>query len=208
MPDKGRTIRESFEAHNIILFVLVFILFLTLVSTVHAHKIYLFAWVEGDTVYTESYFSGKKKVRGGMIKVFDTSGKELLNGKTDEKGEFSFKIPTKKKGLRIVLVDTVGHKAEYMLKDDELQNVAEIETKKTVENKERKISSPSVAHVEVEQIRMVVEETLDSRLKPILRTLAKIQEERGPGLTEIIGGIGYIFGIMGLVLYFKSRKKR
>jgi nickel transport protein len=37
--------------------------------------------------------------------------------------------------------------------------------------------------------------------------LATIQEERGPGLTEIIGGIGYIFGVMGLILYLKGRKK-
>jgi nickel transport protein len=28
----------------------------------------------------------------------------------------------------------------------------------------------------------------------------------GPSITEIIGGIGYIFGLFGLVMYFKSRK--
>ena len=59
-----------------------------------------------------------------------------------------------------------------------------------------------------EQISMVVEKALDSRLKPIIKTLAKIQEERGPGFTEIIGGVGYIFGLMGLILYFKSRRKQ
>ncbi len=30
----------------------------------------------------------------------------------------------------------------------------------------------------------------------------------GPGLTEIIGGIGYIFGLVGMAMYFTSRKKR
>jgi nickel transport protein len=59
----------------------------------------------------------------------------------------------------------------------------------------------------MEQIRIVVEKTIDSRLKPIVKTLAKIQEERSPGFTEIIGGVGYIFGLMGLILYFKGRKK-
>jgi len=58
----------------------------------------------------------------------------------------------------------------------------------------------------VDQLRKVVEQTLDSRLRPIARSIAKMQEERGPGFTEIVGGIGYIFGIMGLLLYFRSRK--
>jgi len=31
----------------------------------------------------------------------------------------------------------------------------------------------------------------------------------GPGLTEIIGGIGYIFGLVGVAMYFyKPQKKK
>ena len=62
---------------------LVFLLFLALASTAFGHKVYLFAWVEGDTVYTESYSSGKKKVRGGLVKVFDPSGRKLLEGELE-----------------------------------------------------------------------------------------------------------------------------
>ena len=37
--------------------------------------------------------------------------------------------------------------------------------------------------------------------------LVKLQESSGkPGFTEIIGGIGYIIGILGIVAYFKARK--
>jgi nickel transport protein len=189
---------------RVIPFALVFVLFLALASTTFGHKVYLFAWIEGDTVYTESYLSGKKKVRGGLVKVFDPSGRKLLEGKTDEKGKFSFKIP-KNTDLRIVLEATMGHKAEFLLKADDVSGIEKSQA--TTSDRKSEVPSSSVVKVDIEQVKLLMEETLDSRLRPILRTLATIQEERGPGLTEIIGGIGYIFGVMGLILYLRGRKK-
>ena len=42
-----------------------------------------------------------------------------------------------------------------------------------------------------------------------MRILVKLQEQsEKPGLTEIIGGIGYIIGIMGIIGYLKGRAAR
>jgi len=200
--------RSAFRLFNdlwIIIFSIVFASLSLLTPHVFAHKVYLFAWVEDDTVFTESYFGSKNRVKGGLIKVFDPSGKKLLEGKTNQKGEFSFKIP-KKVDLLIVLEATMGHGAEYILKTGELPEAAS-GSDLAIGKEESQSPLPSSGHVDVEQIRVVVEKALDARLRPIVRTLAIIQEERGPGLTEILGGLGYILGIMGLILYFKSREK-
>ena len=176
--------------------------------TVAAHKVYLFAWVEGDTVYTDSYFPDKRKIGGGKVEVFDPDGKKLLEDQTDENGAFAFKIP-QKTDLRIVLEATMGHRTEFTLKAEELGGEAEEETtpsKPTPEEDGSRAASSSGIAVDREEIRKVVEESLDLKLKPILRQLAKLQEEEGPGLTEAVGGIGYIAGLMGLALYFRSRK--
>jgi len=175
----------------------------------HAHSVYIYAWVEGDTVYTESYFGSNKRVMGGLVKVFDPSGKKLLEGKTNEQGEFSFKIP-EKTDLRIVLDATMGHGAEFILRAGELPGVAgtrKQEVEKEIEKRDSQEIAPTPVQADVEQIRTVMEKVLDSRLNPIIRSLAKIQEEKGPGMTEIVGGIGYIVGIMGLVLFFRGRKR-
>ena len=206
MHPNGETLCKLFKKHKKTPFFLVFALFLILTPYAHGHKIYLFAWIEGDKIFTQSYFKGKKRVSGGLISVFNPSGKVLLEGKTDEKGEFAFKIP-QKTDLRIVLDDTLGHRAEYLIKNEEIHGT---EKRSEPISKEIDSNAPSsnIAQTDMKKIRMLMEKLLDSRLKPISRTLAKIQEERGPGLTEIIGGIGYIFGIFGLILYFKSRKER
>lgn len=170
-----------------------------------AHRVYIYAWVEGNTVYTESYFSGGGKVNNGLIQVFDPNGKKVLEGHTNSKGEYSFQVPGKN-GLRIVVNASMGHRGEYVLHADELGGAAAPETRKEQADTVTKTESNSSQQVDVDQLRKVVEQTLDSRLRPIARSIAKMQEEKGPGFTEIVGGIGYIFGIMGLLLYFRSRK--
>lgn len=173
--------------------------------TAWAHGVYIYAWVEGDTIYTESYFGAKGKVKGGLVQVLDPSGKKLLEGRTDDQGEFSFKSPQKTE-LRIVVEAGMGHKAEFYLGADEQSNVSNGEPETFETGKTTEASRPPI-QAEVDQIKAIVEQALDARLKPIRRELAAIRKQRTPGFTEIIGGIGYILGLMGLVMYFKSRKR-
>ncbi|MFC1824057.1 cobalamin biosynthesis protein CbiL [Thermodesulfobacteriota bacterium] len=171
----------------------------------HAHRIYLFAWVEGDMVHTDSYFPNRKKVGGGRIEVFDEKGNRLLEGKTDEKGAFSF-TPPQKTTLRIVLNASMGHKAEFTLSADEFSDGPQEKKAETPMNTS-KAKPLTGAAMDREQVRIEIEGVLDQKLRPIIRALARIQEEKTPGFRDIIAGIGYIFGIMGLILYFKNRPK-
>ncbi|MGD9362169.1 MAG: hypothetical protein PVH85_25095, partial [Desulfobacterales bacterium] len=58
-----------------------------------AHRVNVFAWVDGDTIHVESKFSGGKKVKTGKVVVMDPRSVELLSGFTNDQGEFSFKVP-------------------------------------------------------------------------------------------------------------------
>ena len=179
-------------------------------STAVAHRVYVYAWVEGNKVYTESYFSSGDRVRKGLIQVYSPDGKKLVEGRTNDKGEFSFAIP-QRTDLRIVLNAAMGHKGEYVLKAEELGGGTSKKTEKTVSEKvakkeTMKVNVPSTG-ISEEKIRIIVEKALDARLKPIARSIALLREEKGPGVTEVVGGIGYIIGLMGVVLYVKGRKK-
>lgn len=90
-----------------------------LVTQAWAHKVNLFAYVEGGTVYTESYFPDGKKVEGGTVEVLDASGKKILEGKTDAQGAFNFPLP-KREDLTFVLDATMGHKNSFILKKSEM----------------------------------------------------------------------------------------
>ena len=90
------------------------------IEFVDAHRVNLFAWIEGDTVHLESKFSGGKKVKAGKIIVSDPQGNELVKGTTNEKGEYTFKIP-QKTDLKIVLIAGTGHRAEWTIAASEIE---------------------------------------------------------------------------------------
>ena len=177
-------------------------------SAAYGHKVYIFAWTEGDMIYTESYFGGNKKVQDGTIKVFNSEGKELVSGKTNDNGEFSFKIP-EIGDLRIVLESSMGHGAEYLFKKSEFSPDQTPATRVVSDTKTSKEpDAPLQVTHDQDRLRKEIEDALEIKLKPVIRELAKLREDKGPGVTEIVGGIGYILGIMGIVAYMKSRKKQ
>jgi hypothetical protein len=90
------------------------------IEPAYAHRVNVFAWVEGDTIYVESKFSGGKKVKTGKIIVTDPRGTELVKGTTNDQGEFSFKIP-KKTDLKIVLLAGAGHRAQWTIPATEIE---------------------------------------------------------------------------------------
>jgi nickel transport protein len=184
---------------------LLFLSFLVLItdSAVFAHKVNIFAYVEGNMVYTESYFPDGRKVEGGIVEVYDSQGNKLLEGKTNKDGQFNFK-PPKKDDLKIVLIATMGHKNSYTISADELSEIIGEEKSQKSELKESEIKE--LANVNLDQIKSIIDSSLDKKLKPIMRELAKAQQKK-VSFTEVIGGIGYIFGIMGIILYFASKKK-
>ncbi|RZB37161.1 MAG: nickel transport protein [Desulfobacteraceae bacterium Eth-SRB2] len=194
---KGHDIRVSL----IILFLTAIILIGSHGSAM-AHKVMIFAWVEGDTVFTESKFSGGKKAINAPVVIFDKNGKKLLEGKTDNKGKFSFKIP-KVTDLRIVLNAAMGHKAEWTVPESEIRESGDIVEKKSADE----TSGLTTVRLSKEEVRKIVEDSLDKKLRPIVRMITESKNTK-PSLTEIIGGIGYIFGLMGVALYFMNRGKK
>lgn len=172
-------------------------------SNAFAHKVNIFAYVEGDTVYTESYFPDGKKVEDGVVEVYDSQGNKLLEGKTNKDGQFSFK-PPKKDDLKIVLNASMGHKNSYILPEDEISDI--MVGQKLQESGSKDFEVKEAAKVDLDQIKIIIDSSLNERLKPIMRELKKTQQ-KGVSLTEVIGGIGYIFGIIGVILYFVSKKE-
>jgi nickel transport protein len=99
----------------------------------------------------------------------------------------------------------MGHRAEYIIPANELGGgVAGL----TQQKSEEPIPTvfPEISSFDLKEIQSLIENTMDEKLKPIMREIKKSQED-SISPTEIIGGIGYIIGIFGMIAYFLSRKK-
>jgi len=181
--------------------------------------------VDGNTIFTQSKFSKGKKVKAGKITVYNTQNKILLEGKTDDEGKFSFKVP-EKTTLKIVLYAGAGHRAEWTVPQEDIKEIlVETPAKSTLKRPQEKMpahgipSEPTENHTDemtqapqlpkpgTNEIEQAVERVLDKKLKPVIKMLSESMN-RGPTVSEILGGIGYIFGLMGIGAYFHYRRQR
>lgn len=190
-----------------------------------AHRVNIFAFVDGDAVQVECGFNRSQKVKQGTVEVFDAAtGVKLLQGATDGNGVFRFPVTAELReaghDLNIRIIAGEGHQNDWTVSADELAAsgtpkavaVAAAETAPATPAAGQAAPSASSASpvaavsggATPAEIERIVDAALDAKLSPIKRMLAE-QTEAGPNLRDIIGGIGWIFGLIGIAAYLRRR---
>ena len=211
---------NKIKANTVVAVLFLLCIVFVVVDSASAHRVNVFAWVEGDTIYVESKFAGGKKVKSGKIVVTDPRGNKLLSGQTNDQGEFSFKLP-KRIDLKIVLIAGQGHQGEWTIRAAEMEDLpsktaSETSAEKAMPSERKKaVSKTSVdtgtavpdTAIKPKELEAIIEIVLDRKLKPIIRMLADIRQD-DPSVGDIFAGIGYILGLVGIAAYVQSRKKK
>ena len=189
-------------------------------DTAHAHRVTVFAWVDGDRITGKSKFAGGKPLRSAKISVMSSDGTELYTGLTNQQGEFSFQIP-QQTDLRIVVNAGPGHRGEWVIRAADMAagsidasvQTAPIAMDQPPSGKnepvasEKTRTSTNVSALTRAELEAIITSAVDRKLKPITEILTRMQNEQ-PGLKDILAGVGYIFGLVGIVAYLKSRRKK
>ena len=162
----------------------------------YAHRVNIFAWVEDGHIHGEGYFASGKKCIGCKVAMYGLRGEKIEEAVTDPKGLFLFKCPDGADKVKLVLSAGAGHRAETVL---DMGNKSA-----------RPDSIPASSTITNSKYRKGcdIEQLLDRKLEPLLqevRALRKSQQEIT--FQDVVSGLGYIFGLMGLALYGFSKKK-
>ncbi|PIE69631.1 MAG: cobalamin biosynthesis protein CbiL [Deltaproteobacteria bacterium] len=185
------------------------------VSTpVQAHRVHLFALVEGTEIVADCRFSKSKPAQESRLQVFNAKdGSLLLEGKTDRQGGFRFPIPQQvlqnPVDLRLELDAGEGHQARWVIAASEISpqsaaSVAQTPDSQHIVQPEKKNNQMLLTE---QRLQEIIDRSLSARLAPI-QAMLMAQQTDEPGFVEIIGGIGWIFGLFGLVAFMKSRKNK
>lgn len=198
---------------------------LLLPTAAWAHRVNLFAWLEGDKVIVKCGFNRSTPVKGGKITVVDSiDGKLLAKGLTSDEGTYVFRVPDVVRlghGLRISVNAGEGHASEFEMSASEFYEGAALEAgfetarlDAATLNPENSAPSrpvaalvgspqPSNGALSAEDVRKVVDKTLQKHLAPIHNALGT---GAGIGLGNILAGLGWIMGIAGIICYFRARR--
>jgi nickel transport protein len=174
-------------------------------SLAFAHRVNIFAQVEGDSVVGQCYYSDGTPVRNQKVEVLRSSGAKLLELMTDDDGYFKFS-PGVREDLKIVLYAGMGHKAEITVEARVLPEVTKPHTEKPKSAPKKSEVITEEHGLDTLQLRKIIKDVVDEKFNTLQELIAK--QQRSISMTAIIGGIGYIFGIFGLYYYFRSKKRQ
>lgn len=203
-------------------------------SASFAHSVYIFAWIDGSQICTESYFTQKNKVRGGEVLMQNSSGEILARGITSEDGVLCFPLPEQAQPLEFIVLAGAGHRGTYNLSESELalaintkdevvevtaeipqQNVSPVQELQTnAQERLEEVFFPAGSNevqlngISETRLRQIVREELQSQLSPMRQYMAEKLEDKTPGVREIVGGIGWLVGLGALGFWYSQRKKR
>ncbi len=185
-----------------------------------AHRLIVFAYPEGNTIFVESKLVPDTPVKEGQVLVSDKqTGQLLVTGQTDAQGKFAFAIPpeaaAKRADLLIVVEAGMGHQGEWLLKAEKYLPGGSTTGAPSAPSPAPAVptatglpASPAstAKPVDTQALEEAVARVLARELAPVKEMLAELMVHR-TSLTDIIGGLGYILGIFGLWAYFLSKKQ-
>ena len=180
-------------------------------NTLEAHGLFTFAWVEGDRICTDSYFSRQSKARGARISMVDPSGKVLASGLTDDRGGFCFDRPPAPQNLTFVVEAEGGHRGEFALPAGDLPADVPAEPGGFGESGLAETNPAPDRAEDLAALRRLVREEvraeLAAQLGPLNRKLAAGEARAEPGPREIAGGLGWLAGLAGLAFWWTARRR-
>ena len=181
---------------------------LSFTSPALAHNVVGGVYVNGFDIEGEAGFSnGAMANAGTVVKVSDVSGIPLGEVVTDDQGYFVF---TAKKRITHVFEINMGagHTLKMQLPAEELPDSLDSSTTLSANsvssaNQTTKKVDPQI--VTNNQITaLMLEKAIAKQIKPLRKEIQALKEKSG--IRDIIGGIGYIFGLLGVVALLRERR--
>lgn len=197
---ESRVSADSVTVRGLTFYVL--LLLILIPSLAHAHNIVGGVYAIGDTIEGEVGFSnGDMAQEGTVIKVSDSAGNELGKVETDADGLFVF-TAQQRIDHHFFADLSAGHVLEVILPADELPDT--LPGGNVVANTSKIVVNPQFNSDQV-ALQAMIEKAVAKQVTPLRKELAAYKEKAG--LQDVIGGIGYIFGLCGLGIWWRQRQK-
>lgn len=151
-----------------------------------AHALHIFALTDGQHLLGRAYFGENVPATREEVLLYGEQAELVAKTQTDDTGRFMFELP-KRQDYNVIIEGMEGHRAEYHLSAQEIpENTA---PNLPTDSAELQTLMSKAVRQEVQPLR----EQLD-------RYTLRIYWH------DVLGGIGYIFGLAGLFFYFQAKR--
>jgi nickel transport protein len=156
-----------------------------------AHQILVFAAADGAMIAGRAYFPNGDPVSGAQVRIEDGRGRLLAGRETGPDGRFRYRARFAS-DHHVVVSSGDGHRAEWVVSAAELAP-AFVSTQGDA-------NAPATIDP---ALATALERAVARQLAPLREELAAARAQ--VGLRDVLGGLGYILGLVGLALFWRSR---
>lgn len=183
-----------------------FVFALMLITTeTFAHGLYLFANLQQDHIDGRAYYADQTPASHERVFLYDKEGNSLQKTVTNENGAFRFNID-KPQNFKVVVQAEEGHRAETQITIIEKPKITPLEQQlqQAIEGKFQ-YSNHSSSECKTEMLEKNLVTVLQQEMQ-ILREQLNHYENK-VRWHDVLGGLGYIFGLAGFFMYLAIRRK-
>lgn len=181
-----------------------------LAAPAEAHKLKVFATVEGGAVAGYAFFIGGGRAMGTPWAAKDAAGTIIAEGKTDDEGRYRFTPPQPVTSEITITVNTQeGHIASAVVPPSRFGGLAAagaaVSAPTAASAAPAAGSSQSASQpVSDERIAALVEAAVQRQVEPLLERIEQMDDRLR--FTDVLSGIFLIIGLAGIGLWIKARK--
>ncbi|MBN1919007.1 MAG: hypothetical protein JW889_13960 [Verrucomicrobia bacterium] len=178
-----------------------------------AHRLNVFAYVEGSDVVVEAYFSDSRVARGAVVEAYDAAGSVVVTVETGADGTCRFPVPDVAGGLRVVASTGEGHRGEYSMTAEELGGAPPSSGDASAGVSAVTPATDSAAGTrpsggrDCDEIAVRLDR-IEAALRNVHRQLAELRRPRaGPSFERVLAGLGCIVGMTGAAMFVAAAHK-
>ncbi|WP_421697100.1 cobalamin biosynthesis protein CbiL [Ancylobacter sp.] len=174
------------------------LLVLAFAGPAQAHKLKVFATVEGGEVTGYAFFIGGGRPAGAVWTAKDPAGTALASGTTDGEGRFAFPVPQPPVDATVTVDTREGHIAAATLPASRFGGAAALAPPPA--------DGPAPA-VEAEgeaRLAALVEAAVQRQVTPLMERIEQMDDRLR--ISDVMSGIFLILGLAGMALWAKGRR--
>jgi len=182
------------------------------------HNIQMFATVNGTKIEGRAYTSDLSPVADAAVTLFSAGGQQLQQTTTDADGQFTFSVEGRG-DYQLVLSAPGGHRAEFPIGQEEFSSDVPASNQSEAPSAAPAAESaagPSTQQPTVQQPSQAPSaagESLGSQIDDLRRQVVELRQqidsyEHKTRWHDVLGGLGYILGIVGVAYYFLGVRRK
>jgi nickel transport protein len=169
---------------------------LLLAPAAWAHGLKVFADRDGAAIVGHAYYAGGGASQQVPVRILTASGQIVATLTTDATGAFAWS-PAEAVAYTVVVESADGHRATCAIA---------AAGGPAATSPELALPATSGGFTATAELEALVARAVASQVRPLREQLLLAEERRR--LQDVVAGLGYVFGIMGVILFFKAARRR